>query len=53
MKDEKIKKAAEAAEEKKEEAGFSGELSEDELDAVAGGLTFTAGRNLTVPKEGR
>ena len=54
MSEEKIKKAVEAkAEEREQENGFSGELSEDDLDAVSGGLSFTAGQNLTVPKNDR
>ena len=51
---EKIKKETEAIqEEKKQDAGFSAELSDDDLDAVAGGMETMANRNYTIPKDSK
>ena len=51
---EKIKKGTEAMqEEKKQDTGFSVELSEDELDTVTGGMQTMANRNYTIPKDSK
>lgn len=52
MSEEKIKKTAEAVQkEQPEEISQTGELSDDNLEAVSGGMSFRFGQNPSILKD--